>query len=67
MGYWEKRRKDLPNYEGSFILIKKKRKMIVQCKQCNQLYERFNVGDYGYPYLCNKCKKKTLKGGNKKK
>jgi hypothetical protein len=32
--------------------------MKVKCKKCKRTYERFNSGDYGYPYLCNKCKSK---------
>lgn len=30
--------------------------VIVKCWRCGKKYERFNLGTYGYPYLCDKCK-----------
>lgn len=32
--------------------------MLVKCSKCKKKYERFNIGEYGFPYLCKKCKKK---------
>lgn len=29
--------------------------MIVRCSKCNKKYERFDIGSYGYPYVCKKC------------
>ena len=37
--------------------------MLVKCSKCKKKYERFDIGSYGYPYLCAKCLKK--KGSDK--
>lgn len=34
--------------------------MIVKCWRCGKKYERFNLGEHGYPYLCYRCKENLL-------